>query len=364
MKKIGIITISGNYNYGNRLQNYAMQEAYKKLGFEVETIWNTIAQNPEYKIPLFVKFKNIIKPLFGKINYDKIRIERTQNFVNFTNSYINNSSYIINNDNDNNTLNDMYDYFSVGSDQVWNYTFNIMSQIEFLNFADRDKTIAYAPSFGISMIPKIMEDTYISGLNHIKHLSVREDAGAKIIKNLTGRDAKVVLDPTMLLFKEDYEKIEKKPKADLSQKYILLYFLGNINEKRKKEIEHLSQKYNLDVINITDISDKCHTAGPDEFLYLFHHAELVLTDSFHACVFSVIYNKSFYVYDRDQVMSNMNSRLETFLGLLNLQNRKIHSLSDIDNPFEKNYDEANIIIADKREESYDYLRNSLNINNA
>ena len=235
MKKVGIITLSGNYNYGNRLQNYAMQEAYKKLGFEVETIWNNIGQNPEYKSPLLVRFKNIIKPLFGKINYDKVRNERNQNFANFTNNYINNSNYIINNDEENNELNKMYDYFSVGSDQVWNYTFNIMSEIEFLKFADSEKTIAYAPSFGISMIPKIMEDTYIYGLKHIKHLSVREDAGAKIIKDLTGRDAQVVLDPTMLLLKEDYEKIEKKPKTDITKKYILLYFLGCISEKRRKK---------------------------------------------------------------------------------------------------------------------------------
>ena len=133
--------------------------------------------------------------------------------------------------------------------------------------------------------------------------------------------------------------------------------------KKKKEINDLSKKYNLDIINITDISDNYHSAGPNEFLYLFHHAELVLTDSFHACVFSVLYDKPFYVYDRDQNMSNMNSRLDTFLGLLNLKNRKIHSLAHINNPFVKDYNEANKIIEIKREESYEYLRNSLNINN-
>ena len=131
MKKIGIITLSGNYNYGNRLQNYAMQEVYKKLGFEAETIWNKMCSDNKTKFPILVRLKNGIKPMIGRTNYVKIVDTRRRNFENFTDTYIKNSNYIIKNDNDNTKLNEMYDYFSVGSDQVWNYTFGSMSSVDF-----------------------------------------------------------------------------------------------------------------------------------------------------------------------------------------------------------------------------------------
>lgn len=361
MKKIGIITLSGNYNYGNRLQNYAMQEVYKKLGFEAETIWNKMCSDNKTKFPILVRLKNEIKPMIGRTNYVKIVDTRRRNFENFTDTYIKNSNYIIKNDNDNSKLNEMYDYFSIGSDQVWNYTFGFMSSVDFLKFADSEKTIAYAPSFGFSYVPDVMKDIYVDGLNHIKYLSCREDAGAKIIKDLTGRDAKVVLDPTMLLEKEDYDKIEKEPDININKKYILLYFLGNISETKQKEIEELKEKYDLDVINLCDINDAGHSAGPSEFLYLFHHSELVLTDSFHACVFSILYDKPFYVFDRDQEISNMNSRLDTLLGMLNLKERKISSLKKQKNVFDADYTNAKKIINKKKKECFEYINNSLGV---
>jgi len=361
-KKIAILTLSGNYNYGNRLQNYAMQEVYKKFGFQVDTIWNAIDLNNGPILSVKKKFKNFIKILIGKTNYDKYTIQRIKNFSEFTNKYISASTYIIKNDN-NNELNNMYDFFSVGSDQVWNCTFRNIISSDFLMFSDKHKTIAYVPSFGVSNIPKEQEYKYVDGLNHIKHLSVREEAGAKIIKNLTGKTAQVVLDPTMLLSKDDWIKIENKPKNLSEKKYILTYFLDDINENKKKSIDELAKKNNLELINLANIynySDlKYYTYGPNEFLYLFNHAELILTDSFHACVFSIIFEKSFYVFDREGNMESMNSRLDTLLGTLKLTERKVEKIANIKNIFECNYDEAYEILKKEQEESFKFIKKAL-----
>jgi hypothetical protein len=361
MKKIGIITLSGNYNYGNRLQNYAMQEVYKKYNMEVETIWNSININDEPKLSLKRKIKNFIKPFFGRINYDKLVHQKYINFKKFTNNNIINSQYIIKDEN-NKILDEMYDYFSVGSDQVWNYTFGTLTSVEFLQFASKEKTISYAPSFGIYSIPENMKDFYKDGLNHIKHISVREDAGAKIIKDLTNRDAKVVLDPTMLLSEEEWMKVETKPKKMTKKKYIVTYFLDNISVDKKKSINELADKNNLEVINIGDFNQKQYfISGPSEFLYLFHNAELVLTDSFHACVFSVIYEKPFFVFDREGNMENMNSRLDTLLSLINLNERKIDNISNVKDVFACDYKDAKEKLKKEKIKSFNFIKESLEL---
>lgn len=361
-KKLGILTLSGNYNYGNRLQNYAIQEVYKKFGLEVDTIWNEIGLNNGPNLTITRKLKNIIKPLIGKTNYDKYTLKRIKTFSDFTNKYIKNSTYVMKND-DNKILNSMYDYFSVGSDQVWNYTFRNLISSDFLMFADKDKTISYAPSFGVSDVPKEHEHKYIDGLKHIKHLSVREEAGKKIIKKLTGRDAQVVLDPTMLLSKEDWTKIEHKPDNLTEKKYIVTYFLDNINKEKKDSIEKLAKENDLEVINLANIYNyfdlKAYVYGPSEFLYLFNHAELILTDSFHACVFSIIFNKPFYVFDREGNMESMNSRLDTLLGTLNLTDRKVDTIIGITNIFDCDYKEAHEILENKKQESLEFIKGAL-----
>lgn len=361
-KKLGILTLSGNYNYGNRLQNYAIQEVYKKFGLEVDTIWNEIGLNNGPNLTITRKIKNIIKPLIGKINYDKYTIKRIKTFSDFTNKYIKNSTYVMKND-DNKILNSMYDYFSVGSDQVWNYTFRNLISSDFLMFADKDKTISYAPSFGVSDVPKEHEHKYIDGLKHIKHLSVREEAGKKIIKKLTGRDAQVVLDPTMLLSKEEWERIEHKPANLTEKKYIVTYFLDSINKEKKDSIEKLAKENDLEVINLANIYNyfdlKAYVYGPSEFLYLFNHAELILTDSFHACVFSIIFNKPFYVFDREGNMESMNSRLDTLLGTLNLTDRKVDTIIGITNIFDCEYKEAHEILENKKQESLEFIKGAL-----
>lgn len=211
MNKAAIITICDNNNYGNRLQNYALYKVLKKLGIENSTLWDK-SENT-----LLVKVKFIVKMILSNFN---VNIKRGLSFQMFTNTNISNQY----NDLDNlEEISDEFSYFIVGSDQIWNYNFGHAKDKDFLKFADYDKTISYAPSFGISEVDSKWQSKISDGINHIKYLSVRENQGAKIIKKLTNRDAQVVLDPTLLLSKEEWYEIEKKPKKMINEKYILTY---------------------------------------------------------------------------------------------------------------------------------------------
>lgn len=351
MNNVAIITICDNDNYGNRLQNYALYKVISKFGFNSMTLWDKSENTVKKQIKLATKKILAI----NNLNYKRNII-----FEKFTRKHISNK-YV---DLDNlKQISNEFDYFIVGSDQIWNYNFGHAQDKDFLKFVDYKKTISYAPSFGISNIDDEWKNKIADGINHIKYLSVRENQGNKIIKELTNREAQVVLDPTLLLSKDEWCEIQKKPKKMIKEKYILTYFLGEKTEKLKLEIKKISKENNLEVINLCDIEDgNFYACGPSEFLYLFNHAELVLTDSFHACVFSMIFNKSFYVFDRNSKgMKSMNSRLDTLLSTFKQEQRKVNSLDNVDDVFACDYKECYEILKVKKDESLTFLKNALNI---
>ena len=160
-------------------------------------------------------------------------------------------------------------------------------------------------------------------MNDFSALSVREEAGREIIKELTGKNATVIVDPTLLLSQEEWRKIERKPKG-AEKGYILTYFLSSMNEKAKKLLE--KEKGNYRIYNLLDKNDLiAGKAGPSEFLWLFDNADLILTDSFHASVFSFLFDKPFVVFDRNWSEGNMNSRLVTLLSKLGLERKYAES---------------------------------------
>lgn len=351
MKKTAIITICDNSNYGNRLQNYALDKVLSNLNLNNVTLWNQSENSLKSKIKLIGKQILAINNLHYRKNISFEMFTRK----NISNKYVDLDKL--------EQISNEFDYFIVGSDQIWNYNFGHAKDKDFLKFADYNKTISYAPSFGISNIDDEWKDKITKGLNNIKYLSVREDRGSEIIKELTNRDAQVVLDPTLLLSKDEWYKIQKKPKKMINKKYILTYFLGGKSQQLKSEISKLKLQNNLEVINVCDIEDKkFYACGPSEFLYLFNHAELVLTDSFHACVFSMIFDKSFYVFDRNSKgMKSMNSRLDTLLTTFKQEQRKVNTLEGIKDVFECNYSESYEVLKIKQKESMDFLKNALGI---
>ena len=386
--KVGIVTINGNENYGNILQNYAVQEVLKEVGAEAETILNVTQYGDCAKrapkgnkfTPSYIKkyaisqlnyrynIKNSNQGLVKLIIFYKkhkkeieiIKEKRKQNFIAFKDEYIAHSKYVLD-------INkewlpeqvDEYSCFVSGSDQVWNPTYPSTSSINFLQFAPKEKRVALSPSFGINKIPEELRDKYAEWLESIPYLSVREEQGKKIIKELTGRTAKVLCDPTMAISQSNWIAIEKKPDFLKTSEYILTYFLGDKNNEYDQFIKSIAQKENLEVINLFDITDiQAYSTSPQEFLYLIHHARLVCTDSFHGAVFSIIMNSAFITFSRKEAGNSMESRMKTLLAVFKLENRDYRKV-DISHIFNMDFSHTYDILESRSKEMMLFLQKAL-----
>ncbi len=349
--KIIIYTISDINNYGNRLQNYALQQKYKQLGLDVDTFWQV--NNLKYKTKQCIKF--ILLAIRGNITEYKINNKRRMKFIDFNNniSFVKGKKF--------RDYYNRYDLYSIGSDQVWNYNFKKMTRDDFLLFADSNRTIGYAPSFGVQAINNENVALYSKGLSHIKYLSIREEAGKQIIEQMTNRkNIPVIVDPTMLLSAEEWQKVMKKPEQLKSQKYILNYFLGNLSSKRMEKIEKLAKSKGWMIINILDINDPFYVSGPAEFLYLEKNAELICTDSFHSSVFGIIFNTPFVIFDRDDNIEKMNSRIDTLIDRFNLHERKYDGDISLRH-LNINFNHANRILETAKMQGDSFLRKSIGL---
>lgn len=361
MKKVKVITINDLTNYGNRLQNYAVQEVLSKMDFYPENmIDETYYSETKEK---FFSSKIWIKKLLYLVRFfvcesfsKKIvawnnQITRNRNFNEF-NKYIKYSGIKVTDKTLNNSPLDN-EIFIVGSDQVWNPKF-AMSSVTLLENVKSDNKISFSASFGVDSIS--FDQKIKNCLDDFKALSVREEAGARIIKSLTGRDAMVLVDPTMMLTTEEWRKISKKPKG-AKEGYILTYFLSPKCDFAKKQLEKITMGREVyELLNLEDLV--AGNAGPSEFLWLFDHADIILTDSFHACVFSFLFDKPFIVYDRNWDGGNMNSRLETMLSKFHLE-RKYASSGLQNDIWEHDYEEGYKQLEIERKKAEEFLKEAL-----
>lgn len=236
--KVGIVTINGNENYGNVLQNYAVQEVLKEVGAEAETILNRTqyghctdsGEKINKLTPSYIKkyvtsqlnykynIKNSNQGLLKAVRFyrahkdeiEKVKEKRREKFIAFKDEYIGHAEEVLDiNKKWTSQQVDKYSYFVSGSDQVWNPIYPSTSSINFLQFAPKEKRITISPSFGINKIPKELQDDYGKWIASIPYLSVREEQGAKIIKELSGKRAKVLCDPTMAVPQNKWIEIEK-----------------------------------------------------------------------------------------------------------------------------------------------------------
>ena len=347
--KIGIITINDLNNYGNRLQNYAVSKVLTNMGIENESI-----KNLQIKKSLKSKVKQTIKKFLRKKQQ-----QREECFKQFDK----NIEYSLKTIDNNNFFNiqDDYDFFIVGSDQVWNPTFNRLSNVDLLTFAKDEQKIAFSASFGIEKLDELNKKKVKEYLKNFKAISVREYKGKEIIEEvLDRRDTEVLVDPTMLLTTDEWDKVAKKPKQLKCDKYILNYFLGELSEERKKEINRIAKENNCEVINILDEQSPFYQTGPSEFLYLEKNAFLICTDSFHSSVFAILYDRPFIVFDREDKEAKMSSRIETLINKFNLKNRKFEG-KIIEENLEHDYTEAYKILEKEREKANKFLEKCLNV---
>lgn len=349
--KVGIVTIYDNNNYGNKLQCFALQQKLTELGADV-----TVIHDEDKR--LSIKVKKLIKSILKrKANTREIRLRKKQ-FEEF-NKKIKYSKYTV--DFRHPKIKEKFEYVVVGSDQVWNPCFNRLSNLDILKFTKPNKRISYAASFGINDIPAEYQNRISNEIAKFKAISVREDKGKEIIEKCTARnDIQVLIDPTMLLNSNDWDKLIRKPKQKINKKFILKYFLGNISKDKDDEIRRVARENDCEIIDILDKNNTFYQTGPSEFLYLEKNAYLICTDSFHSCVFAVLYNVPFIVFEREHKGTSMNSRITTFLSKFQLENR--YYTGKINNQIlQVNYTTTYKILEKERKKSLDFLKQALDI---
>lgn len=307
--KAGIVTFTYGCNYGQRLQNFAVQNMLEEYGYCVYTLRQK---------PPSLGFLHLVNRSLRKLkNPYKIILStnRQKRFNSFNRKYIHFFDKIISEQLNFNSINRYFDIFVAGSDQIWNPFSCDVNSIDFLQFAPKEKRITLAPSFSVDYIPEEKKEIYSKYLKDIPNISVREYKGAEIVYELCANKATVILDPTLMISADIWKKISKKPNALPRGKYVLLYFLG-IYEKQK--IILWAEKKSLYVIDLINDPIWYSTTGPAEFLYLIQNAEMVFTNSYHGIIFSVLFHKQFRNFIRISGDFSMQSRFDTLYSKLDL----------------------------------------------
>lgn len=344
---IGVFTFNDGTNYGATYQMYALQQVLKRYDERVEVV------NYQHE-----KKKNKIN--IRKIIFLPIKLIKEYKFKKFRKKYIKFSKTKY----DTNLVKQnppMYDVYITGSDQVWNP--RTMSEdirdVYFLHIGDEKiRRISYAPSIGVQTLEKKDEDYIRKKLERLDYISIREETGKELIKDLTSKNVEVTLDPTLLLKKEDWMKIERNSNIP-KEKYIFVYTIEP-SEKVIDMINYIAQNRNMKIVH-TGFLKKYQNeirkpfVGPNEFLSLVHNADLVLTNSFHGTVFSLIYQKDFFAFPRGE----MNSRIKNLLEKVDLKNRFIEDIKDIDNCSEIDYNKVLKCLNFQRSKSIKYIEKAL-----
>lgn len=361
-KKAGIITIVDLTNYGNRLQNYAVSEVLKKKGIASETL-NFVECSPSTRVMCEIKQAFRAVPfiydmtlfIMGKKSLKKKRIGC---FNKFSRKYLPVKIFCVDEKDDLKRLQNKYDYFVIGSDQIWNPEYGHAKKQDFAFFAKEEQKICFSPSFGVSSIKKEYQKEIAKSLSGIPNISVRESTGIDIVKELSGKNAEVLIDPTMMLSADEWRKIKENPEVDMGKKYILSYFIGKRTKEHDIKIKEWKEKYGLEEYKLLDEQDiKLYCANPGEFISLIEHAEIVCTDSFHGSVFSILFGKPFVVFQRNGDGGRTSSRLDTLLGTFALTKRYVHNIEEAD-LFACDYAESYKILEKEREKVDKFLNKS------
>ena len=385
MKKVCIATVYTGFNYGSCLQAYASQTVIEKMGYNTTLLaYNeSLVKGRDIRIKkilgmgirtifrpklfkkTFLTYKNSlkkdinedVKKYFFEFQKNKLRIQKLK--YSDMKKLANENEVIA---------------CVCGSDQIWNATNVYIDPIFYLRFAPEYKRIAYAPSLGKSFIPSYNEKIIKKYTNDFNYISVREEEGAKLLGELLNKNIQVVLDPTLLLGKNEWLKTSDV-NMKLPKKYMLVYFLDKPTEAALYYIKNYSEKYNLEIISIpykfdeySELSNlKYINAGPEQFLNLISKASFVFTDSFHGMVFSANFNTPFYIFQRNYgSAANQSSRITSILDKLDLGNRFINDIYEKDIITRKNikieidvdFSNSNFLLEKERKKSKKYLKDS------
>ena len=373
--RIGILTLPLHTNYGGILQAYALQTVLERMGHEVVILDKGQHRHlPLWKMPYSYPKRIFKKYILGKKSeriffeywYNRTYPIVSQHTQKFINTYMH-VELVANL----NLLNEKdFDAIVVGSDQIWRVYYYPQIENGFLAFAKdwkHVKRIAYAPSFGIDEWEYSEEQTRKCRqlVQKFDAVSVREVSGVKLCREHLGVEAKHVLDPTMLLDKEDYLYLISRAEVVRHSNTLLQYVLDK-NEEIRVLIQAVAQDKHLDVV-CANSKVEDYTASLDEriqppveqWLAGFCDADFVVTDSFHACVFSIIFNKPFIVIGNKK---RGYIRFQSLLSMFGLSNRLVTTKDEALVAMRESIDweMVNKKRSELREQSIDYLQSSLN----
>lgn len=372
--KIGILTLPFGKNYGGMLQTYALQQALMKMGHEC----TTINLRPVHEKPTLtnkLKKNHLLRKLLGKrFAFDAKEEALIQQYTNlFIKQHIRTTSLVYAGETD--KLGG-YDYkaYIVGSDQVWrpNYTPNIRHYFfDFLKDKPEAIKIAYAASFGVDDWEFSAEDTKACAAlaQKFNAISVREKSGIEQCRRYFGVDhVKQLLDPTLLLDKEDYIRLVKDETSESENNQLTAYILDPTEDKLKT-VNRISSDLGLhtsEFILLPTPKNRPKSITPyilqpvTQWLHSFINARYVITDSFHGTVFAILFNKPFItIANKERGFSRFSSLLETF----KLQDRLVHNEKEITPELIHapiDFNQVNDILRQEREKAISFLRESLN----
>lgn len=363
MKRVATITFHCSLNYGSALQAYALQQVLINHGYFNKIIDYYSADYEQYRIiPRTVSSGNLhrlahnmyfFRKYFKRVNafeqFQKKMLLRTERFDNWEKLH---------------ELNSKFDVFICGSDQIWNIDCTKgANPAYFLGFVNGDKTkIAYGPSLGKTQF-RLFQDFSIAEnlVNNIDYLSVREANTIPVLKEICDKKIEHVADPTLLLNARQYPV--KRPKIkDKENQFIFVYKLGP-NSDLFSYANKLSAEKKLPIYYVTR-SESRHTkkqvkgkdmfgCTPQEFLWLIQNARYVVTDSFHAVVFSTLFHKQFCAFNKESAAA----RIPDFLSSINLLDRMSSQNFNIDAGI--NYQQVDLLIDELRNKSLRFLLNAL-----
>lgn len=379
---IGVCIKYAHENYGGMLQAYATISLLEKLGIDYQLIRYDKSHSLFFKISALPRIFNsvflndkleAVKKKIGKkmhpefANNDAVRMQAFHVFSNekFTKLALVSVGY-------KQLCTDSKKYRAVitGSDQLWSPA-GLSTNFFNLRFVDDSvRKISYASSFGVSNIPWYQKRRTRQFLSRLDYISMRENRGAEIVKELTGKDVPVVIDPVMMFTASEWDNLI--PEKQVTQgEYIFAYFLGD-NQEHRKAVNLLKEKTGLKIVALRHMDqyvpadetfgdEAPYNVGPIEFLNLLRNAKYVCTDSFHGTAFSVIYHKQFIVFNRysNQSKHSKNSRIDTLCTNLGISDRRYDENFVERIQVQIDYQIVDDKIEKLKKDAFEYLSNAL-----
>lgn len=320
MKKVAILTLPLHFNYGGILQAYALQTTIRRMGYDVEHI--EVGYKPSAKEEWLLFCKRLVGRFFRgdktELLHERNHRKKDEHVGQRIYSFIKKNIRIRHFQQFCDIKESDYDVYVVGSDQIWRPMYYKDIRNAFLGFTKdwNVKRIAYAPSMAVGEWELSATDTEFCRqmLSCFDAVSVRERRSVNVIKDKLGIIPQCVLDPTMLLASEEYENICKQEDTKIEENSLFVYLLDQ-HDSSERIINKLCQEKNLKPVSI----QYNHALTPDHiqesvqfWLKSIMDSNYVLTDSFHACVFSILFGKQFYVLQNEV---RGNERINTLLNL-------------------------------------------------